>query len=82
MTVTLSLRPVSGGSTVDFTSMTDAYGYVTMTTGLRTLLRMDPDVVLVGEIRDAQTAEIAMRAASSGPKKNSVRAMAWSTLAN
>jgi general secretion pathway protein E len=39
---------------------------VTMTSGLRTLLRMDPDIVLVGEIRDAETAEIAMRAASSG----------------
>jgi type II secretory ATPase GspE/PulE/Tfp pilus assembly ATPase PilB-like protein len=39
---------------------------VTMTSGLRTLLRMDPDVVLVGEIRDAETAEMAMRAASSG----------------
>ncbi|HEV3137550.1 MAG TPA: ATPase, T2SS/T4P/T4SS family [Pirellulales bacterium] len=39
---------------------------ITMTSGLRTLLRMDPDVVLVGEIRDAETAETAMRAASSG----------------
>jgi general secretion pathway protein E len=39
---------------------------ISMTSGLRTLLRMDPDVVLVGEIRDAETAEIAMRAASSG----------------
>lgn len=39
---------------------------VTMTSGLKTLLRMDPDIVLVGEIRDAETAEIAMRAASSG----------------
>ncbi|MEX0679199.1 MAG: ATPase, T2SS/T4P/T4SS family, partial [Pirellulales bacterium] len=39
---------------------------VTMTSGLRTLLRMDPDIVLVGEIRDVEAAEIAMRAASSG----------------
>jgi type II secretory ATPase GspE/PulE/Tfp pilus assembly ATPase PilB-like protein/nucleotide-binding universal stress UspA family protein len=39
---------------------------ITMTSGLRTLLRMDPDIVLVGEVRDAETAEIAMRAASSG----------------
>ena len=39
---------------------------VTMTSGLRTLLRMDPDVLFLGEIRDAQAAEIAMRAASSG----------------
>ncbi len=46
--------------------MADPRHGVTMTSGLRTLLRMDPDVVLVGEIRDAETAEIAMRAASSG----------------
>lgn len=39
---------------------------ITMTSGLRTLLRMDPDVVFVGEIRDAEAASIAMRAASSG----------------
>lgn len=39
---------------------------VTITTGLRTLLRMDPDVLFVGEIRDEEAAEIAMRAAASG----------------
>jgi type II secretory ATPase GspE/PulE/Tfp pilus assembly ATPase PilB-like protein/nucleotide-binding universal stress UspA family protein len=39
---------------------------ITMTSGLRTLLRMDPDIVFLGEIRDAEAAEIAMRAASSG----------------
>jgi general secretion pathway protein E len=39
---------------------------VTMSSGLRTLLRMDPDIVFLGEIRDAEAAEIAMRAASSG----------------
>lgn len=39
---------------------------MTMTNGLRTLLRLDPDVVFVGEIRDGETAETAMRAASSG----------------
>lgn len=39
---------------------------ITMTVGLRTLLRLDPDVVFVGEIRDGETAETAMRAASSG----------------
>ena len=37
-----------------------------MASGLRTLLRLDPDVVLVGEIRDPEAAETAMRAASSG----------------
>jgi type II secretory ATPase GspE/PulE/Tfp pilus assembly ATPase PilB-like protein len=35
-------------------------------TGLRSVLRHDPDVVLVGEIRDFDTAEIAVRAAQTG----------------
>ena len=35
-------------------------------TGLRSVLRHDPDVVLVGEIRDFETAEIAVRAAQTG----------------
>ncbi len=39
---------------------------VTMSTGLRTILRMDPDAIFVGEIRDHAAAEMAMRAASSG----------------
>jgi type II secretory ATPase GspE/PulE/Tfp pilus assembly ATPase PilB-like protein len=39
---------------------------VSMTSGLRTLLRMDPDIIFVGEIRDPENAEIALRAASSG----------------
>lgn len=53
---------------VDFISQTevDPRHDITMTTGLRTLLRMDPDVVFVGEIRDVMAAEIAMRAGSSG----------------
>lgn len=33
---------------------------------LRALLRQDPDVVMVGEIRDAETAEIAIKAAQTG----------------
>lgn len=35
-------------------------------TGLRALLRQDPDILMVGEIRDLQTAEIAVRAALVG----------------
>jgi type IV pilus assembly protein PilB len=35
-------------------------------TGLRSLLRQDPDVIMVGEIRDRETAEIAVRAALVG----------------
>jgi type IV pilus assembly protein PilB len=34
--------------------------------GLRTILRSDPDVILVGEIRDEETAQIAIRAAMTG----------------
>ncbi|OIO18832.1 MAG: hypothetical protein AUJ23_02955 [Candidatus Magasanikbacteria bacterium CG1_02_32_51] len=35
-------------------------------TGLRSMLRQDPDIVMVGEIRDAETAEIAVQAALTG----------------
>ncbi|MBW1679752.1 MAG: Flp pilus assembly complex ATPase component TadA, partial [Deltaproteobacteria bacterium] len=39
---------------------------LTFASGLRSILRQDPDVILVGEIRDAETVEIAMRAAITG----------------
>jgi type II secretory ATPase GspE/PulE/Tfp pilus assembly ATPase PilB-like protein len=39
---------------------------LTFATGLRHILRHDPDVVMVGEIRDRETAEIAIRAALTG----------------
>ena len=39
---------------------------LTMHEGLRTILRMDPDQILVGEIRDADSALVAARAALSG----------------
>lgn len=39
---------------------------MTMNGGLKTILRMDPDIVFVGEIRDVEAAEIAMRAGSAG----------------
>jgi type IV pilus assembly protein PilB len=39
---------------------------MTFASGLRSILRQDPDIVAVGEIRDAETAEIAMRAAITG----------------
>jgi len=35
-------------------------------TGIRSLMRQDPDVILVGEIRDTDTAEMAFRAAMTG----------------
>ncbi|MFZ7133857.1 MAG: GspE/PulE family protein [Eubacteriales bacterium] len=34
--------------------------------GLRSILRQDPDIIMVGEIRDAETAEIAIRASITG----------------
>jgi type II secretory ATPase GspE/PulE/Tfp pilus assembly ATPase PilB-like protein len=39
---------------------------LTFAKGLRSILRGDPDVVMVGEMRDAETAEIAIRAALTG----------------
>jgi general secretion pathway protein E/type IV pilus assembly protein PilB len=39
---------------------------LTFAAGLRSILRHDPDVVLVGEIRDVETAEIAIQAALTG----------------
>jgi len=35
-------------------------------TGLRSILRQDPDIIMIGEIRDSETAEIAVRAAITG----------------
>jgi len=39
---------------------------LTFATGLRHIVRQDPDVVLVGEVRDLETAEIAIQAALTG----------------
>jgi type IV pilus assembly protein PilB len=39
---------------------------LTFASGLRSILRQDPDVVMIGEIRDEETAEIATRAAITG----------------
>jgi general secretion pathway protein E len=39
---------------------------VTFAAGLRALLRQDPDVILVGEIRDAETAQLAIQASLTG----------------
>jgi len=39
---------------------------VTFATGLRSLLRQDPDVILVGEIRDPETAKLAIQASLTG----------------
>lgn len=39
---------------------------ITFATGLRSILRQDPDVILVGEVRDGETASIAVEAALTG----------------
>src|SRR5204863_7866561 len=39
---------------------------LTFATGLRSMLRADPDIIMVGEIRDSETARIAIEAALTG----------------
>jgi type IV pilus assembly protein PilB len=39
---------------------------LTFTSGLRSVLRSDPDVVMIGEIRDGETAKISVQAALTG----------------
>ena len=39
---------------------------MTFASGLRSILRQDPDIIMVGEIRDAETAQIAVRASITG----------------
>lgn len=40
--------------------------HLTFATGLRHILRQDPDIVMIGEIRDVETAEIAIQASLTG----------------
>jgi len=47
------------------TQVDSAAGY-TFASGLRSILRQDPDVILVGEVRDQETADIALQAALTG----------------
>ncbi len=47
------------------TQVDETAGY-TFAGGLRSIMRQDPDVILVGEIRDTETAEIALQAALTG----------------
>lgn len=41
---------------------------IDFSTGLRSILRQDPDVIMIGEIRDEETAKIAVRASITGHK--------------
>lgn len=50
---------------IEQTQVEPASGY-TFSSGLRSILRQDPDIILVGEIRDLETAEIGMHAALTG----------------
>ncbi len=50
---------------IEQTQVDDEAGY-TFANGLRAIVRQDPDVILVGEIRDLETADIAMQAALTG----------------
>ena len=47
------------------TEIKDVTG-MTYADGVRSILRQDPDIILIGEIRDAETAEMAIRAALTG----------------
>ncbi|MFH1089087.1 MAG: GspE/PulE family protein [Candidatus Uhrbacteria bacterium] len=49
-------------------SQVDQVAKLTFANGLRALLRQDPDIIMVGEIRDEETAEIAVNAALTGHK--------------
>lgn len=49
-------------------SQVDHVAKLTFATGLRALLRQDPDIIMVGEIRDEETAKIAVNAAMTGHK--------------
>jgi len=50
---------------IEQTQVADESGY-TFANGLRAIVRQDPDVILVGEVRDLETADIAMQAALTG----------------
>ncbi len=50
---------------IEQTQVADQSGY-TFANGLRAIVRQDPDVILVGEVRDLETADIALQAALTG----------------
>ncbi|MFH0873256.1 MAG: GspE/PulE family protein [Candidatus Komeilibacteria bacterium] len=47
-------------------SQIDSAGNYSFSDGLRSILRQDPDIIMVGEIRDLETAEVAINAALTG----------------
>jgi type IV pilus assembly protein PilB len=47
-------------------TQTNAKAGMTFTTGLRALLRQDPNIIMIGEVRDGETANLAIQAALTG----------------
>ena len=50
---------------IEQTQVNEESGY-TFASGLRSLMRQDPDVILIGEMRDKETSEIGIQAALTG----------------
>ncbi len=69
-TENLSVVTLEDPIEVEFASVTQGQTNVrqgfTFASGLRSILRQDPDVILVGEMRDAETAQIALQASLTG----------------
>jgi general secretion pathway protein E len=60
-----SIGSASGGVAISQSQVNPRKG-ITFATGLRHILRQDPDVIMVGEIRDAETARIAIQSSLTG----------------
>lgn len=58
--------PVEFNMTMIRQSQINPKAGLTFASGLRSILRQDPDVIMVGEVRDLETAEIAIQAALTG----------------
>src|SRR3546814_8171508 len=60
------MRISDWSSDVCSSDLTNEQAGLTFATGLKSILRQDPDVILVGEIRDVETARIATQSALTG----------------
>lgn len=58
--------PIETDFTFFHQTQIDPLSHMTFATGLRSILRQDPDIIMLGEIRDEETAVNAMRAAMTG----------------
>lgn len=67
---TVNMATLEDPIEVDFTGISQTQvnpgAQLTFAVGLRSILRQDPDVIMVGEIRDEETAQVAIRAGLSG----------------